>query len=99
MDGTFHTWSLFDNDKGTWTNQNGKSIDDNDKQSSLDNYFLIGMTSYHDNGPEDRVFKFFYAYSPHYDLRGCGWNGWTSYHDKIDYDFGRSFSYSNFTFC
>ena len=88
MDEYFDTWAMFNDAAGTWTDQNGKGIDESDKQSNLANYFLIGMTSNHEDHYEDRSFKFYYAYSPHYDLKGCKWNGWTSYEEAFEKIFG-----------
>ena len=90
MDEYFDTWAMFkDATAGTWTDQNGKSIDESDKQSNLANYFLIGMTSYHEDQTEDRSFKFFYAYSPHYELQNCEWEEYTTYENAFEFEFGR----------
>jgi len=89
MDEYFDTWAMFkDATAGTWTDQNGKSIDESDQQSNLANYFLIGMTSYHEDQTEDRSFKFFYAYSPHYELQNCEWEEYTTYENAFEFEFG-----------
>ena len=77
---------MYDDGEGTWEDADGKSISENDvPKSSLDDYFLIGMTSYHKDFYEDRKFRFFYAYSPHYALSNCEWTTYSNYNGEIKF--------------
>ena len=69
--------------EGTWEDINGNSVDENDRPTTLNDFILIGMTSYHKDFYEDRKFRFFYAYSPHYALSNCGWNSWSELDKEI----------------
>ena len=49
--------------------------------------FMVGMKSYHDNGREDRRFKFFYAKidTNNWELNNCKWNKMNDWDNKMDY--------------
>ena len=53
--------------KGAWTDSDGNAI----SKQAMTNWFLIGVKSEHNNGKEDRKFKFFYARSTKYILTNC----------------------------
>ena len=76
---------MYDDKEGTWEDVDGKSVGENDRKSSLDDYFLIGMTSYHKDFYEDRTFRFFYAYSPNYALSNCVWTDFSTYNLEIEF--------------
>ena len=50
------------------------------------NSFLVGMESHHDNGAEDRIYRYFYQNSENWVLSKCVWET-TNYHydDDVDY--------------
>ena len=60
--------------KGKWeySNGNGFNLNCMDCQDEeVMNWFLRGVKSWHDNGKEDRKFKFYYARSSNYRLGNC----------------------------
>ena len=85
----FHTWFMYDDKKGTWEDVNGNSVDENDRKSNLNDFFLIGMTSYHKDFYEDRKFRFFYAHSSHYALSNCEWTDFSTYNEELTIDYGK----------
>ena len=60
--------------------------------TTLDNFFLIGMTSKYDGsrwengqqvGTADRSFKFYYATHHHYRLDNCVWTDYSTYDEEV----------------
>ena len=50
------------------------------------NSFLVGMESEHDNGPEDRRYRYFYQNSKNWVLSECSWEDTNHYYDDdVDY--------------
>ena len=53
---------------------------------TLTNSFLVGMESHHDNGKEDRKYRYFYQNSENWVLSKCEWVTTNDdYDDDVDY--------------
>lgn len=50
------------------------------------NSYMVGMSSYHDNGREDRRYKVFWARSDDWVLTNCGSGAWGTWHRLNYYD-------------
>ena len=64
------------------------------------NYVLAGVDSYHDNGVEDRRWKFRCCHAPNHFTKGCfvtgyvnDWDAWMDYGVGIPHVFTGAFSY------
>ena len=64
------------------------------------NYVLNGIISYHDNGYEDRRWRFYCCHAPRYTTKNCfvtgyinTWDGWMDYGVGYPYVFTGAFSY------
>ena len=49
------------------------------------NSFLVGMESHHDNGAEDRIYRYFYQNSENWVLSQCSWKTLNSFDHGVDY--------------